>query len=262
MPLDLALDRRKHILVISGPNAGGKSVCLKTTGLMQYLFQCGYPVPASEVSELPVFRSIFIDIGDEQSIDDDLSTYSSHLRNMKNMLAGASDRTLVLIDEFGSGTEPTIGGAIAEAILERLLERGCYGVVTTHYANIKYFASNAEGVANGAMLFDVQRIRPLFKLEIGKPGSSFAVEIARKIGLPGGDHPCGERQGGFGSYQPRTAAARDRPRQTLLGEQKRDRIRLTDRKIEELEQSYAAQLARIRQERARFCVRPRPKRGS
>ena len=180
VPLHLALDRRKHILVISGPNAGGKSVCLKTTGLMQYLFQCGYPVPASEVSELPVFRSIFIDIGDEQSIDNDLSTYSSHLLNMKHMLAGASGRTLVLIDEFGSGTEPTIGGAIAEAILERLLERGCYGVVTTHYANIKYFASNAEGVANGAMLFDVQRIRPLFKLEIGKPGSSFAVEIARK----------------------------------------------------------------------------------
>ena len=249
MPLDLALDRRKHILVISGPNAGGKSVCLKTTGLMQYLFQCGYPVPASEVSELPVFRSIFIDIGDEQSIDDDLSTYSSHLRNMKNMLAGASDRTLVLIDEFGSGTEPTIGGAIAEAILERLLERGCYGVVTTHYANIKYFASNAEGVANGAMLFDVQRIRPLFKLEIGKPGSSFAVEIARKIGLPeeiiraasdkaGSDHINLERQ------------LREIARDKRYWEQKRDRIRLTDRKIEELEQSYAAQLARIRQERS------------
>ena len=249
VPLDMQLDRRKHILVISGPNAGGKSVCLKTTGLMQYLFQCGYPVPASEVSELPVFRSIFIDIGDEQSIDDDLSTYSSHLRNTKNMLAGASDRTLVLIDEFGSGTEPTIGGAIAEAILERLLERGCYGVVTTHYANIKYFASNAEGVANGAMLFDVQRIRPLFKLEIGKPGSSFAVEIARKIGLPeeiiraasdkaGSDHINLERQ------------LREIARDKRYWEQKRDRIRLTDRKIEELEQSYAAQLARIRQERS------------
>ena len=249
VPLDMQLDRRKHILVISGPNAGGKSVCLKTTGLVQYMFQCGFPVPASEVSELPVFRSIFIDIGDEQSIDDDLSTYSSHLRNMKNMLAGASDRTLVLIDEFGSGTEPTIGGAIAEAILERLLERGCYGVVTTHYANIKYFASNAEGVANGAMLFDVQRIRPLFKLEIGKPGSSFAVEIARKIGLPeeiiraasdkaGSDHINLERQ------------LREIARDKRYWEQKRDRIRLTDRKIEELEQSYAAQLARIRQERS------------
>ena len=251
VPLDLALDRRKHILVISGPNAGGKSVCLKTTGLMQYLFQCGYPVPASEVSELPVFRSIFIDIGDEQSIDDDLSTYSSHLRNMKNMLAGASDRTLVLIDEFGSGTEPTIGGAIAEAILERLLERGCYGVVTTHYANIKYFASNAEGVANGAMLFDVQRIRPLFKLEIGKPGSSFAVEIARKIGLPeeiiraasdkaGSDHINLERQ------------LREIARDKRYWEQKRDRIRLTDRKIEErVEQADAVdaeKAARIERE--------------
>ena len=249
VPLDMQLDRRKHILVISGPNAGGKSVCLKTTGLVQYMFQCGFPVPASEVSELPVFRSIFIDIGDEQSIDDDLSTYSSHLLNMKNMLAGASSSTLVLIDEFGSGTEPVIGGAIAEAILERLLERGCYGVVTTHYANIKYFASNAEGVANGAMLFDVQRIRPLFKLEIGKPGSSFAVEIARKIGLPeeiiraasdkaGSDHINLERQ------------LREIARDKRYWEQKRDRIRLTDRKIEELEQSYAAQLARIRQERS------------
>ncbi len=249
VPLDLTLDRHKRILVISGPNAGGKSVCLKTTGLMQYLFQCGYPVPASEVSELPVFRSIFIDIGDEQSIDDDLSTYSSHLRNMKNMLAGASDRTLALIDEFGSGTEPVIGGAIAEAILERLLDRGCYGVITTHYANIKYYASNAEGVANGAMLFDVQQIRPLFKLEIGKPGSSFAVEIARKIGLPeeiiraasdkaGSDHINLEKQ------------LREIARDKRYWEQKRDRIRLTDRKIEELEQSYAAQLARIRQERS------------
>ena len=249
VPLDLQLDRRKHILVISGPNAGGKSVCLKTTGIVQYMFQCGFPVPASEVSELPVFRSIFIDIGDEQSIDNDLSTYSSHLLNMKHMLAGASDRTLVLIDEFGSGTEPIIGGAIAEAILERLLERGCYGVITTHYANIKYYASSVEGIANGAMMFDVQNIRPLFRLETGKPGSSFAVEIARKIGLPeeiiraasdkaGSDHINLERQ------------LREIARDKRYWEQKRDRIRLTDRKIEELEQSYAAQLARIRQERS------------
>ena len=248
VPLDLQLDKRRHILVISGPNAGGKSVCLKTTGIIQYMFQCGFLVPASENSELPLFRNLMIDIGDEQSIDDDLSTYSSHLLNMKNMLAGASNRTLVLIDEFGSGTEPTIGGAIAEAILERLLERGCYGVVTTHYANIKYFASNAEGVANGAMLFDVQRIRPLFKLEIGKPGSSFAVEIARKIGLPediiraasekaGSDHINIEKQ------------LREIARDKHYWEQKRDRIRLTDRKVEELEQNYAEQLAKIRAER-------------
>mgnify|MGYP002225643407 CR=1 FL=1 len=183
VPLDLQLDKRRHILVISGPNAGGKSVCLKTTGIIQYMFQCGFLVPASENSELPLFRNLMIDIGDEQSIDDDLSTYSSHLLNMKNMLAGASNRTLVLIDEFGSGTEPIIGGAIAESILERLRSKGCYGVITTHYANIKYYASNTEGIANGAMMFDVQNIRPLFRLEIGKPGSSFAVEIARKIGL-------------------------------------------------------------------------------
>lgn len=248
VPLDMQLDRRKHILVISGPNAGGKSVCLKTTGLVQYMFQCGFPVPASEVSELPVFRSIFIDIGDEQSIDDDLSTYSSHLLNMKNMLAGASSSTLVLIDEFGSGTEPVIGGAIAEAILERLLAKGCYGVITTHYANIKYYASNTEGIANGAMMFDVQNIRPLFRLETGKPGSSFAVEIARKIGLPediiraagekaGSDHINIEKQ------------LREIARDKHYWEQKRDRIRQTDRKVEELEQTYAGQLSKIRAER-------------
>ena len=254
VPLDLQLDRTKRILVISGPNAGGKSVCLKTTGLLQYMFQCGFPVPCSEVSELPVFRSLFIDIGDEQSIDDDLSTYSSHLRNMKEMLAGASDRTLVLIDEFGSGTEPTIGGAIAEAILERLVERGCYGVVTTHYANIKYYASNTEGIANGAMMFDVQQIRPLFRLETGRPGSSFAVEIARKIGLPeeiirsasekaGSDHMQIEKQ------------LREIARDRRYWEQKRDRIRVADRKVEELEQRYAEQLEKIRSERAEILGR-------
>ena len=248
VPLTLQLDSRKRILVISGPNAGGKSVCLKTTGIVQYMFQCGFPVPASPVSELPVFRSIFLDIGDEQSIDNDLSTYSSHLVNMKNMLAGASGSTLVLIDEFGSGTEPTIGGAIAEAILERLLDRGCYGVITTHYANIKYYAASTEGIANGAMMFDVQQIRPLFRLETGKPGSSFAVEIARKIGLPeeiiraasekaGSEHINLEKQ------------LREIARDKHYWEQKRDRIRLTDRKVEELEQTYAEQLSKIRAER-------------
>ena len=254
VPLDLQLDRRKHILVISGPNAGGKSVCLKTTGIVQYMFQCGFLVPTSEISELPVFESIYIDIGDEQSIDNDLSTYSSHLLNMKNMLAGASERALVLIDEFGSGTEPIIGGAIAEAILERLLSRGCYGVITTHYANIKYYASSTEGIANGAMMFDVQNIRPLFKLEMGKPGSSFAVEIARKIGLPediiraasekaGSDHINIEKQ------------LREIARDKHYWEQKRDRIRLTDRKVEELEQTYTEQLSKIRTERQEILRR-------
>ena len=248
VPLDMTLDTEKRILVISGPNAGGKSVCLKTVGLLQYMFQCGFPIPCGENSELPLFESIFIDIGDEQSIDNDLSTYSSHLLNMKNMLAGASSRTLVLIDEFGTGTEPIMGGAIAEAILEQLVERGTYGVITTHYSNIKYFASNHEGVENGAMMFDVQNIRPLFRLEMGKPGSSFAVEIARKIGLPeniirtasekaGSDHINIERQ------------LREIARDRRYWEQKRDRIRIADRKVEELETSYAEQLSRIKAER-------------
>ena len=248
VPLDMELDSRKRLLVISGPNAGGKSVCLKTTAIVQYMFQRGYLVPALENSELPIFERIYIDIGDEQSLEDDLSTYSSHLKNMKSMLSGASSRTLVLIDEFGTGTEPTIGGAIAEAILEELLEKGAYGVITTHYANIKYFAANHDGIANGAMMFDVQQIRPLFRLEIGKPGSSFAVEIARKIGLPeaiirratekaGTDHINLERQ------------LREIARDKHYWEQKRDRIRQTDRKVEELEQSYAEQLSRIREER-------------
>lgn len=248
VPLDMILNGEKRILVISGPNAGGKSVCLKTVGLLQYMFQCGFPIPCGENSELPLFESIFIDIGDEQSIDNDLSTYSSHLMNMKNMLSGASSRTLVLIDEFGTGTEPIMGGAIAEAILEQLVERGTYGVITTHYSNIKYFASNHEGVENGAMMFDVQNIRPLFRLEMGKPGSSFAVEIARKIGLPeqiirtasekaGSDHINIERQ------------LREIARDRRYWEQKRDRIRIADRKVEELETSYAEQLSRIKTER-------------
>ncbi len=248
VPLDMELNRNERIMVISGPNAGGKSVCLKTAGLVQYMFQCGYPVPVAENSELPIFESIYIDIGDEQSIDNDLSTYSSHLANMKAMLAGASERTMVLIDEFGSGTEPVIGGAIAEAILERLVERNCYGVITTHYSNIKYYAANAEGISNGAMMFDVQNIRPLFRLETGKPGSSFAIEIARKIGLPeqiirsasekvGSDHINIEKQ------------LREIARDKRYWEQKRDRIRIADKKVDELEQRYKEQLERIRSER-------------
>ncbi|MDO5496534.1 MAG: Smr/MutS family protein [Alistipes sp.] len=256
IPLDLQLDSEKHILVISGPNAGGKSVCLKTTGIVQYMFQCGFPVTAGENSELPIFDHICIDIGDEQSMDNDLSTYSSHLLNMKNMLQLASAKTLVLIDEFGSGTEPVIGGALAESILERLLDRGSYGVITTHYSNIKYFATGHEGVANGAMMFDVQNIRPLFKLEQGKPGSSFAIEIARKIGLPediirrasdkaGSDHINLERQ------------LREIARDRHYWSQKRDRIRQTDRKVEELESSYASQLSRIKEERREILGKAR-----
>ncbi len=253
VPLELTLDRERHILVISGPNAGGKSVCLKTTGLVQYMFQCGFLIPASENTELPVFDSLYIDIGDEQSMDNDLSTYSSHLYNMKSMLAGAGDSSLVLIDEFGSGTEPVIGGAIAEAILDRLLSRGTYGVITTHYSNIKYYASSTSGIANGAMSFDVQNIRPLFNLEMGKPGSSFAVEIARKIGLPediiraasekaGSEHINLEKQ------------LREIARDKRYWEQKRERIKSTDKKVEILEQNYSEQLSRIRDERQQIIA--------
>jgi DNA mismatch repair protein MutS2 len=184
VPLDLSLDVENRILIISGPNAGGKSVCLQTAGLLQYMLQCGLLVPVRENSEFGLFKDLFIDIGDEQSIENDLSTYSSHLLNMKHVLKHAGRESLVLIDEFGAGTEPTLGGAIAEAILQKLNEREVYGVITTHYANLKHFAQSMPGIVNGAMLFDSQHMQPLFRLETGKPGSSFAFEIARKIGLP------------------------------------------------------------------------------
>ena len=184
VPLDVMLTSDKRILIISGPNAGGKSVCLKTVGLVQYMLQCGLSVPVGERSRMGMFSNIFIDIGDEQSIENDLSTYSSHLMNMKQMMRHADDSTLLLIDEFGTGTEPQIGGAIAEAVLKQFCERGAYGVITTHYQNLKHFADTHGGVVNGAMLYDRQQMQPLFQLSIGQPGSSFAIEIARKIGLP------------------------------------------------------------------------------
>jgi len=184
VPLTIALTKRQRILIISGPNAGGKSVCLKTVGLLQYMLQCGLPVPMADGSRAGIFSQIFIDIGDEQSIEDDLSTYSSHLLNMKRMMAGCTPSSLLLIDEFGGGTEPTIGGAIAEAVLKRFVEKGTFGVITTHYQNLKHFAEDTPGVVNGAMLYDRQKMAALFQLQIGNPGSSFAVEIARKIGIP------------------------------------------------------------------------------
>ena len=184
VPLDITLDENGRILLISGPNAGGKSVCLKTVGLLQYMFQCGLTVPVGEGSEFSIFRNIFIDIGDEQSIDNDLSTYSSHLLGMKFFLKNSNPQTIVLIDEFGTGTEPMLGGAIAEAILGELNRLGVFGVMTTHYTNLKHFASVTPGIVNGAMAFDNHLMQPLFQLFIGKPGSSFAYEIARKIGLP------------------------------------------------------------------------------
>ena len=184
VPLDIVLNKKQRILIISGPNAGGKSVCLKTVGLLQYMLQCGLLVPMHERSNTGIFDSIFIDIGDEQSIEDDLSTYSSHLTNMKMMMKGCNEKSLILIDEFGGGTEPQIGGAIAESVLKRFNQRNTFGVITTHYQNLKHFAEDNEGVVNGAMLYDRHMMQALFQLQIGNPGSSFAVEIARKIGLP------------------------------------------------------------------------------
>lgn len=184
VPLDIRLNADKRMLIISGPNAGGKSVCLKTAGLLQYMLQCGLSIPIGERSQTGIFQSIMIDIGDEQSIADDLSTYSSHLLNMKQMLHNANNETMILIDEFGTGTEPRIGGAIAESVLEQLCKNGVWGIITTHYQNLKEFADTHENIANGAMLYDRHEMRALFQLAIGRPGSSFAIEIARKIGLP------------------------------------------------------------------------------
>ena len=184
VPLDITLTSDKRILIISGPNAGGKSVCLKTAGLLQYMLQCGMSIPVGERSKTGVFKNIMIDIGDEQSIENDLSTYSSHLLNMKNMMRQSDDRTLLLIDEFGTGTEPQIGGAIAEAVLTQFCEHKAFGIITTHYQNLKHFADTHDGVANGAMLYDRHEMKALFQLAIGQPGSSFAIEIARKTGIP------------------------------------------------------------------------------
>ena len=184
VPLDIMLTKDKRLLIISGPNAGGKSVCLKTVGLLQYMLQCGLPIPVGDRSTVGVFRNIMIDIGDEQSIADDLSTYSSHLLNMKNMMKQADAHTLLLIDEFGGGTEPAIGGAIAEAVLKQFWKKQAFGVITTHYQNLKHFAEDHPGVVNGAMLYDRHQMQALFQLSIGQPGSSFAIEIARKTGIP------------------------------------------------------------------------------
>ena len=184
VPLSIRLQADKnHVLVISGPNAGGKSVCLKTVALLQYMLQCGLLVPVAEQSRAGLFDQLMIDIGDEQSIQDELSTYSSHLRNMRAFLRQADERTLILIDEMGTGTEPLLGGAIAEAILRELVQRGVFGIITTHYTNLKHFAEQTPGVINGAMLYDRGAMRPLFQLSIGQAGSSFAIEIARQIGL-------------------------------------------------------------------------------
>lgn len=184
VPLSIKLEAQSRVLVISGPNAGGKSVVLKTIGLLQYMHQCGLLVPNGEQCSFGVFKELFIDIGDEQSIENDLSTYSSHITNMREIINHAGKNSLVLIDEFGTGTDPQYGGAIAESILEEIVRNECYAVVNTHYSNLKFYAENTQGVVNGAMKYNYEQLSPLYDLEIGKPGNSFALEIAQKIGLP------------------------------------------------------------------------------
>lgn len=246
VPLTVTLSSSKHILLISGPNAGGKSVCLKTVGLLQYMFQWGMLIPTSETSELPVFRRIMVDIGDDQSLDNDLSTYSSFLSNMKDMLSTADAGTLVLIDEFGSGTEPAAGGAIAEAVLAEFDRRGVWGVITTHYTNLKLYASADRGVVNGAMMFDAAKIAPLFKLEIGLPGNSFAFELARKIGLPEDIVKDAETRAGeeFVDIE-RNLRRIARNRKAL--DEKLEHIRNTDRTLENITDKYQKELSDIRQ---------------
>ena len=249
VPLTITLTDQKRILMISGPNAGGKSVCLKTVGLLQYMFQWGMLVPVSESSEMMVFDRIMVDIGDDQSIDNDLSTYSSFLSNMKDILQQADDKTLVLIDEFGSGTEPAAGGAIAEAILAELDRRGTYGVITTHYTNLKLYASRGEThVANGAMMFDVQNIAPLFRLEMGLPGNSFAFELARKMGLPENIVKDAEIRAGdeFVGIE-RNLRRIARNRKAL--DEKLEKIRNTDKTLESITDKYQKELLEIRKKK-------------
>lgn len=248
VPLDIELNQEGKILLISGPNAGGKSVCLKTVGLLQYMLQCGFLPCALENSEMGIYRNIFIDIGDEQSLENDLSTYSSHLLNMKYFLKNATPETLILIDEFGSGTEPSAGGAIAEAILQGFANTGAYGVITTHYSNLKHFAASTPGIANAAMLFDSSRIEPLFKLEIGKPGSSYAFEIARKIGLP--DSIINEAIAKVGDdYVTFEKHLREISRDKRYWEKKRESIRLASKKAEAEEAQLARELEELANQR-------------
>lgn len=245
VPLDVVLTPQRRILLISGPNAGGKSVCLKTVGLLQYMFQWGMLVPASESSELTVFHDMFVDIGDDQSLENDLSTYSSHLLNMKEALTLADDRSLVLIDEFGSGTEPAAGGAIAEEILSEFEKKGCYGVITTHYTNLKFYASNSSRVVNGAMLFDVQNIRPMFRLEIGLPGNSFAFELARKMGLPESIvHGAEERAGKDYVAVERNLRRIARNKREL--EERLVKVKAADRTLDSMTEKYEKELSEIK----------------
>ncbi|MFO7852893.1 MAG: endonuclease MutS2 [Bacteroidota bacterium] len=256
VPLDIEIGERARILLISGPNAGGKSVCLTTVGLLQYMFQCGLTVPVKQGSEFGIFSKLFINIGDEQSIENDLSTYSSHLLNMKYFLRNADEKTLVLIDEFGTGTEPILGGAIAESILGELNRKGVYGVMTTHYTNLKHYASAEEGIINGAMMFDNHRMEPLFRLHIGEPGSSFAFEIARRIGLPEeileiASGKAGKEHIDFDRH------LKDVLRDKRYWERKRQNIRLESKKLEDLVNSYEKEISELKSERKEIIKRAR-----
>ncbi len=256
VPLNITLTPKKHILLISGPNAGGKSVCLKTVGLLQYMLQCGLLIPVKENSVTGVFEKLFIDIGDEQSIENDLSTYSSHLMNMKFFLKNSNEKTLVLIDEFGTGTEPMLGGAIAESILSQLDQMKTFGVITTHYTNLKHFASSAEGIENAAMMYDSALMEPLFQLDIGKPGSSFAFEIARKIGLPESilqmaTEKIGKDHINFDKH------LRDIVRDKRYWETKREKIRKVEKSLDELAGKYETDLGQLEKQRKEILLKAR-----
>ena len=248
VPLDIMLTSDRHILIISGPNAGGKSVCLKTVGLLQYMLQCGLSIPVSERSKVGVFEDIMIDIGDEQSIENDLSTYSSHLLNMKNMMRRAGEATLLLIDEFGTGTEPQIGGAMAEAVLNQFVKKYAWGVITTHYQNLKHYADSHDGIANGAMLYDRHEMRPLFQLAIGQPGSSFAIEIARKTGIP--DEVIREASAIVGSdYIQSDKYLQDIVRDKRYWENKRQSVHQREKDLEKTIAKYEEEIKELAQKR-------------
>ena len=267
VPLDIRLEARNgerglknensnigRLLIISGPNAGGKSVCLKTVGLLQYMLQCGLSIPVGDRSTVGLFENIMIDIGDEQSIADDLSTYSSHLLNMKNMMKQANANTLLLIDEFGGGTEPTIGGAIAEAVLKQFWQKKTFGVITTHYQNLKHFAEDHEGVVNGAMLYDRHQMQALFQLSIGQPGSSFAIEIARKTGIP--EEVISDASEIVGSeYIQSDKYLQDIVRDKRYWEGKRQTIHQHEKSLEGHIQRYETNLEEIERERKQILKR-------
>ena len=254
VPLNIVLNEKQRILLISGPNAGGKSVCLKTVVLLQYMIQCGLLVPLHDSSRAGIFERLFIDIGDEQSIENDLSTYSSHLLNMKFFIKNSTPKTLLLIDEFGTGTEPLIGGAIAEASLERFNRNLAFGVITTHYTNLKHFAEDAEGIVNGAMLYDRQHLQPLFQLDIGNPGSSFAIEIARKIGLP--EDLIAEAAEKVGAeHLDYDKHLQDIVRDKRYWENKRQLIRQKEKRLEEVLEKYEEELASIDRQRKEITTK-------